>query len=200
MNDHEKMTGSLELIKISVIIPALNEEKFLPTCLQSLNKQDFDLPYEIIVVDNNNSDRTAAVASELGALVVSEPRRGITWARQKGVEVARGEIIAYVDANTYVGADWLSQIYNKLQDAFTQMESDAPLALSAEMLSSLPADILDAIGNATINGDIEQLKTLIKDIAEKDPRLSDALLVLADHYEYDRLLKLLEESQITIKY
>jgi cellulose synthase/poly-beta-1,6-N-acetylglucosamine synthase-like glycosyltransferase len=116
MNDHEKTIKSAESIEISVVIPAFNEEKFLPICLQSLNKQDFDLPYEIIVVDNNSSDRTAAVATELGATVVSEPRRGITWARQKGVEVARGEIIAYVDADTYVGADWLSQIYNKLQD------------------------------------------------------------------------------------
>jgi len=114
MNDHEKMTESAESIEISVVIPALNEEKYLPACLQSLNKQDFNLPYEVIVVDNNSSDRTAAVAAEFGATVVSEPHRGITWARQKGLEAARGEIIACVDADTYVATDWLSQIYNGL--------------------------------------------------------------------------------------
>jgi peptidoglycan/xylan/chitin deacetylase (PgdA/CDA1 family)/glycosyltransferase involved in cell wall biosynthesis len=114
MNDREEMSESAISIEISVVIPAFNEEKYLPACLQSLNKQDFNLPYEVIVVDNGSSDRTAEVASEFGAIVLSEPHRGITWARQKGLEVARGEIIACVDADTCVAADWLSQIYSRL--------------------------------------------------------------------------------------
>ena len=114
MTDHKETTEPVGSIEISVVIPAFNEEKYLSSCLQSLNKQDFDLPYEVIVIDNNSSDGTAAVATELGATVVSEPHRGITWARQKGLEVARGKIIACVDADTFVRADWLSQIYNGL--------------------------------------------------------------------------------------
>lgn len=108
------MTDSAKSIEISVVIPAFNEEKYLPACLQSLNNQDFNLPFEVIVVDNGSSDRTAAVASEFGAIVISEPHRGITWARQRGLEVAKGEIIACVDADTFVAPNWLSQIYSSL--------------------------------------------------------------------------------------
>lgn len=98
-------------IKISVIIPARNEEELLPLCLDSLRRQTFSQPYEVIVVDNNSDDQTATVARDMGARVVFEPHLGITWARQKGLEAARGEIIACVDADSQVGLDWLERIW-----------------------------------------------------------------------------------------
>jgi len=101
-------------IKISVVIPALNEEKLLPRCLESLKRQTFGQPYEIIVVDNNSTDATSDVARKMGARVVFEPHRGITWARQKGLEAARGEVIACVDADSWVEPDWLDRIWRAL--------------------------------------------------------------------------------------
>lgn len=115
-------------IRISVVIPALNEVQLLPHCLRSLKNQNFGHSYEIIVVDNNSEDRTAAVAAGMGARVVFEPHRGITWARQKGLEAARGEIIAWVDADTVVTVDWLQQIYAALNDA------DGVVAVSGKIL------------------------------------------------------------------
>jgi len=102
-------------VKISVIIPSLNEEKYLPPCLEGLNRQSFKGPYEIIVVDNGSRDRTADVARKMGAKVVFEPHTGITWARQKGLEAASGEIVAFVDADSRAGRDWLERIWTALE-------------------------------------------------------------------------------------
>jgi peptidoglycan/xylan/chitin deacetylase (PgdA/CDA1 family) len=103
-----------QAIEISVVIPALNEEKLLPFCLDSLKRQTFSGAFEVIVVDNNSDDRTAAVAHDMGARIVVEPHRGITWARQKGLQAARGEIIACVDADSKVEPDWLERIWSSL--------------------------------------------------------------------------------------
>ena len=79
-----KAGSPLPTQKISVIIPARNEEKNLPRLLRSLQSQPIP-PDEIIVVDDASTDRTAAVATELGARVVTPPPlpegwRGKTWA------------------------------------------------------------------------------------------------------------------------
>jgi glycosyltransferase involved in cell wall biosynthesis len=79
---------------ISVVIPALNEEKYIGRCLASLRAQTHPRElYEIIVVDNASTDRTSEIARGLGAQVVHEPRRGVGWARHRGAREARGEII-----------------------------------------------------------------------------------------------------------
>jgi peptidoglycan/xylan/chitin deacetylase (PgdA/CDA1 family) len=109
-----EMRDDRRAIKISVVVPALNEEELLPLCLDSLKRQTFGGGLEVIVVDNNSDDRTAGVAREMGARVVFEPHRGITWARQKGLQAARGEIIACVDADSRVEPDWLERIWNSL--------------------------------------------------------------------------------------
>jgi len=89
---------------ISVIIPAANEEKTLPFCLASLKKQTFS-NFEVIVIDNNSTDKTAAVAQKFGAKVVSEKKQGIIYARERGFQEAKGEIIARTDADTHLQID-----------------------------------------------------------------------------------------------
>jgi glycosyltransferase involved in cell wall biosynthesis len=96
---------------ISVVVPAYNEEKYIGRCLEALCSQTFARDfYEIIVVDNNSTDRTAAIAQEMGATVVCESIKGIGAARQRGAVAARGEVIASTDADTIVPADWLERI------------------------------------------------------------------------------------------
>jgi glycosyltransferase involved in cell wall biosynthesis len=96
--------------RFSVVVPAFNESAYISACLRSLAAQDFTGSWEVIVVDNNSTDRTAAIAAALGATVVTEPRRGVCQARQRGTEVARGEIIVSTDADTTFAASWLSAI------------------------------------------------------------------------------------------
>ena len=95
---------------VSVVIPAHNEENYLPSCLASIRNQDYAGDYEVIVVDNASTDNTAQIARDWGAKVVYEGRRSPACARQKGAEIARGKIIAFIDADTQAPAHWLSTI------------------------------------------------------------------------------------------
>src|SRR3989339_1848455 len=103
-------------MKVSVVIPAYNEEKTLPFLLKSLRSQNFPKEeYEVIVVDNNSTDKTAKIAEKLGAKVLPEERQGIPYARDKGVRVAKGEIIVGTNADCVFPSDYLQKIYNKFQ-------------------------------------------------------------------------------------
>ena len=92
--------------KLTVIIPARNEEKNLPRLLASLTSQPGP-PAEIIVVNDASTDRTAAVAGEFGATVADAPPlpagwRGKTWACRHGAALARGEWLLFLDADTWL--------------------------------------------------------------------------------------------------
>lgn len=91
-------TGRRPKIKISVVIPAYNAERFMRRCLQSVLAQTLK-PYEIIVADDGSTDHTAALAAELGAHVLSGPNRGISSARNSAIRFASGEWIALLDAD-----------------------------------------------------------------------------------------------------
>jgi glycosyltransferase involved in cell wall biosynthesis len=97
-------------IRFSVVVPAYNEAAYLGRALDSLQHQDYDGTYEIIVVDNNSTDNTAAVAARYGVRVVNEAQQGVCAARQRGVDCARGEIIISTDADTTQPSDWLRSI------------------------------------------------------------------------------------------
>ncbi|MEX0621982.1 MAG: glycosyltransferase family A protein [Candidatus Woykebacteria bacterium] len=97
--------------KISVVIPAFNEEKYLADCLESLQNQSLHRAnYEVIVVDNNSSDKTAEIAENYGIRVVGCQTQGVAAARAVGSEAAYGEIIAGTDADTAVSNNWLEKI------------------------------------------------------------------------------------------
>lgn len=92
---------------LSIIIPAHNEEKYLPACLQSIVEHRSASVIEIIVVDNASTDGTTEVAARFpGVRAVREERKGLTFARQRGFLEARGELIANVDADTRVSRHW----------------------------------------------------------------------------------------------
>lgn len=100
---------------LSVLVPAYNEEKYLPACLEALHQQSLPCDqYEIIVVDNASSDSTADVARSLGARLVREPVKGIFRARQAGFEAAQGQVVASTDADTLVPPTWLERIAGHL--------------------------------------------------------------------------------------
>ncbi|MHB8262433.1 MAG: glycosyltransferase family 2 protein [Acidimicrobiales bacterium] len=100
----------------SVVVPAFNEEHYIGDCLHSLANQDYTGDYEVIVVDNNSTDNTANIASTLGATVIREAKPGVCSARQRGTEVARGEVVISTDADTTFDSAWLASI----DRAFTQ--------------------------------------------------------------------------------
>jgi glycosyltransferase involved in cell wall biosynthesis len=96
--------------RISLVIPAYNEESHLEACLDAASSQLVSF-HEIIVVDNASSDATAEVAARYsGVKVVSESKRGIVHARNAGFNAVTGDIIARIDADTLLPSDWSAHI------------------------------------------------------------------------------------------
>lgn len=105
-------------IDYSIIVPAYNEEQWLPQTLVLLRQamEGVALKGELIVVDNNSSDATARVAEEGGARVVFEPINQISRARNAGAQVAQGSYFIFVDADTHIGPELLQQALHNLQN------------------------------------------------------------------------------------
>jgi glycosyltransferase involved in cell wall biosynthesis len=98
---------------LSFVVPAYNEEAYLPACLESILTQTRELgePVEIIVVNNASTDRTREVALGYpGVRVVDEPRKGLTFARQAGFAASTGELIANVDSDSRLTPGWVSKV------------------------------------------------------------------------------------------
>ena len=106
---------------VSVVLCTYNRAERLPAALDALLQQQGDVDYEVVVVDNNSTDRTAEVARAAaqrsnGRLeYVFEPRQGLSHARNRGIEAARGRIIAFTDDDVRVGKDWLVRIARALE-------------------------------------------------------------------------------------
>lgn len=97
---------------ISVVIPAHNEEEFLPVTLEALRKQDYE-NYEVIVAANGCSDRTVEVAEGRCDEVIDLKARGLGPARNTGAERARGELLMFLDADTVLEPNALSAVAKK---------------------------------------------------------------------------------------
>lgn len=102
-------------VKISVIVPVYNAERYLRECMDSLLAQTFkDL--EIICVDDGSTDGSAAILSDYVQrddrfVVVRQQNRGAGMARNKGLEVAHGEYVIFLDADDFFALDLLEKLY-----------------------------------------------------------------------------------------
>jgi GT2 family glycosyltransferase len=95
--------------RISVIACSYNGESRIRDCLEGLRKLEY-VNYEVIVVDDGSTDRTAAIAREYGFQVISTENCGLSSARNKGLEAATGEIVAYIDDDAYPDPHWLNYL------------------------------------------------------------------------------------------
>ena len=107
--------------ELSVVIPAYNEEKYLPTYLPTVTaslrcwEELSGLRGEIVVVDNASTDATAEIAAGLGARVVPEPRRGIGRARNTGAAAARGDLLVFIDADVAFPFEGITEVARQLR-------------------------------------------------------------------------------------
>src|SRR5690349_12822239 len=92
-------------MKVSVIVPAFNEQKILEKSLAAIRKAsaafEGTAQWELIVCDNNSTDRTAEIARAAGANVVFERINQISRARNRGASVATGDWLIFVDADSF---------------------------------------------------------------------------------------------------
>lgn len=95
---------------ISVVIPVLNEERYLPRCLEGLLNQQYPKTrYEIIFADGGSTDRSRELIEAAGCRVIANPGRTVLCGRNEGFAAAQGEIIAFTDADCLFPPDWLQR-------------------------------------------------------------------------------------------
>ena len=111
---------------ISVIVPTLNEEKYLPRCLRSLVNQAWDRPFEILVVDGGSTDQTVRVAKGYADKVLVKPKAPVGAARNLGAKAAKGEILAFIDADTIANPQWLGSIDEAFREDRTTVGLTGP--------------------------------------------------------------------------
>jgi glycosyltransferase involved in cell wall biosynthesis len=107
-------------VKISVVIPAFNEEKLIAATLRSIQDagaafREFGWTMEIIVCDNNSTDATPALARAAGAKVVFEPVNQIGRARNTGAAAADGEWLIFVDADSRPTRELFAEVAGQIQ-------------------------------------------------------------------------------------
>src|SRR5262245_38244645 len=127
---------------LSFVIPAHNEEALLGETLRALRgaAETVGMPFELIVVDDGSTDRTAEIARSENATVVPVNLRNIAAVRNAGAGVARGDVLIFVDADTLVPARTLAAVVSRLSQGVVgggaRVKLDAGVPWWGRMLTS----------------------------------------------------------------
>lgn len=131
-------------LRLSVIVPVHNGGEELRRCLQGLARSSRPAD-EIIVVDDGSTDGSAGLAADAGARVIatSHGPRGPAFARNRGVEAARGDVVVFIDADVVVHADTLARMEKVLAEnadvraLFGSYDDDPPVRAAASLYKNL---------------------------------------------------------------
>jgi cellulose synthase/poly-beta-1,6-N-acetylglucosamine synthase-like glycosyltransferase len=126
------------MVDVSVIIPALNEERYIAKTLESVRRQKTSLNYEVVVADNGSEDRTSEIAERYADRVVTVKRRGIWIGRNTGAEKSKGNALVFIDADTIIPPNYLDAVNAVLFD-------DSISGLSCAFRFEKHSRVLDAI-------------------------------------------------------
>ncbi|MFP3871837.1 MAG: glycosyltransferase family 2 protein [Candidatus Natronoplasma sp.] len=122
-------------MKISVVIPTMNEEESIGDVMDEINKALSGEDYEVLIVDTESTDKTREIARSKGARVVEEPRRGYGRAYKTGFEEAEGDIIATLDADCTYPA-------SKIPEMVVMIEDEGYEFISTDRLSNVSSDVM----------------------------------------------------------
>ena len=105
--------------ELSIIVPVYNMERYLTKCLSSLLSQSFSL-FELIIVDDGSSDQSPSICDKFAqidnrVIVIHQENKGVSMARNAGLEIARGKYIAFIDADDWIEPDMYSILIRKIQ-------------------------------------------------------------------------------------
>ena len=111
--------------EISIIVPVYKTERFLSACISSILAQTFT-DFELILVDDGSPDSCpalcdAAAAKDSRIRVIHQKNRGLSGARNAGLDAAEGEWIAFVDSDDTITPDFCAKLYHAAQEAGAQM-------------------------------------------------------------------------------
>ena len=126
---------------ISIIIPAFNEERYLPRLLECIKKQSYN-DYEVIVADANSTDKTAKVAKKYGCRIVKGGMPAV--GRNNGAKAAKGNILLFLDADVQVDKNFLE----KALDEYDSRKLD----IAGCYLTPDSKNAFDRLGHSILNG------------------------------------------------
>lgn len=114
---HSTIEAMQRPLRVSLVIPAYNEESHIAACLDAVATQRVK-PFEVIVVDNNSSDDTTTIATSYDFVrIVREPKQGVVFARDAGFDAARGDIIGRIDVDTVLPDNWIAMVQRQFMDS-----------------------------------------------------------------------------------
>lgn len=103
-------------LTLSIVIPVYNEESYIGTCLDAIANQT-RLPDEVLVVDNNSTDKTVSIASSYPFVtIIHETRQSVMYAHKTGMNAATGDIIGRIDADTILDEHWSEEVVRSFAD------------------------------------------------------------------------------------
>lgn len=125
-------------MKISVVIPTMNEEESIGKVLDDVNQALSGRDYEVLIVDTKSTDKTREIARSKGARVVDEPRRGYGRAYKTGFEAAEGDIIATLDADCTYPAEMIPKMVIMIEEeGYEFITTDRLTGLSSDVMGGM---------------------------------------------------------------
>jgi glycosyltransferase involved in cell wall biosynthesis len=147
------------MITVSVVVPFYNSERYIGRCIEALLGQDYpEERYEIIFINNNSTDSSAEIIRRYPRVkLISERKRGSYAARNRGLELANGEIIAFTDSDCMPAADWLKEIESAMADPGTGIVIGNYQAAEDSFLLSMLEDYENEKNNYIFSSGIKEL-------------------------------------------
>ncbi|MDE1870114.1 MAG: glycosyltransferase [Candidatus Micrarchaeota archaeon] len=183
---------------ISIVIPTLNEEKYLLNVFRGLKQQSFR-DFEVIVSDKESTDRTRQIAKKNGAKVVVVKKAGIGAGRNAGAKIARGKILVFIDADTRPSSDLLKVYSKAFKDPkiiaatgpiFALEKTDELTKLGYAFVSEIFVKVSIVFGRASIIGSNFAVR---KSIFDKVRGFDEHLITYED---YDLSLRIAKYGEI----
>lgn len=145
--------------EISVIVPVLNEEKYLVRTLQSIANQNTTIPYELVVADNGSTDESVHIAERYADTIVHCDEKGTGACRHCGAKRANGTYLAFIDADTIIPDNFLAWMHDKFRSenmvAFSvgfKFSDQSPSVKLAEKIANQYLIMRDKIFKTTLPG------------------------------------------------
>lgn len=155
------------MIKVSIIVPVYNKEKYIKRCIESILNQTLD-EIEILIINDGSSDNSLNIINELikkdkRVIVVDKNNEGLTKTRNLGLKLAKGKYILFVDADDYIEKSMLEDMYKKIEkDNLDLLTSDIKIERNSEIIKI--ENDLEINENDSLKGK-EYLKLLLQELA-----------------------------------
>jgi glycosyltransferase involved in cell wall biosynthesis len=127
--------------KLSIIIPALNEEKSLPTLFESIKDQEFK-DYEVILADSGSTDKTPEIAAEYGVKIIKGGLPAV--GRNAGAKEAQGEWLLFLDSDVFLSGKFLKFLIEEAEEVGADAATCAAVPLSDKLLDQVMHDVANA--------------------------------------------------------